>query len=401
MASTVNTATTTNGPVPPVVYSVLVNGAPTPATDLILNVFIDMCWGNHDLVGIRVEYNRGTNMAAVTPWATNSLVTVIWGQSATSLNTWYGYMNHYEMKSNADSGMHNLQITYYCLGTSAPMNAQLSYNWGNVTGTFVAKTMAKKYGFRCVVTSNSTIINNLQQANMSDFQFMNYLAQKTGYRFWCSNGTLYFVDPMIYFMGNFTQGVTAFQQNKLQTQQDTMRDFTVLQGNNLPGSTVANRIIYGIDGATGKLISASTGGTGPTIVNTSRSISSVADGQTVINAWAGLSQFWIGANAELFGDQGLYPGKIVYLTGSALPGGNIGYWVVARAKHIMSMSGTPLPTNDKYTTQVEVLRNTSGTTPKFTGVVTVSPEIVTCTNSGGKWQASNQSVIVDGVANGA
>lgn len=399
MASSAATVQASTGLLPPVVYSVTVNG--TLVVDSILNVSIDMCWGSHDIVSMRIEYNRGTDMSAVTPWATNALVSMTWGRSTGALNNWYGYLNHYEMKSNADSGSHNLQITYYCLGTSAPMNSQNSYNWGNVTATYIAKTIAKKYGFRCVVTSNAKILTGMQQASMSDFQFMNYLAQKTGYRFWCSNGTLYFVDPAIYFLGTQTQGVTTYSQDKLQYQQDTMRDFTMLQGTNLPGSVIASRAVYGIDGSTGNLVTANSGGTGTALVNTSRSISSVAEGADVITAWQGLSQFWIGATAECFGDQGLYPGKLVYLSGSALPGNNIGYWVVARAKHILLASGTAMTTNDKYATQVTILRNTGGTTPKFKNVVTVSPEVVTCVSSGGKWQASNQSVIVDGIANGA
>lgn len=385
--------------VPPVVYAVTING--TPVSETILNVSLEMAWGMHDIVALRIEYNRGEDMSSITPWPDNALVTMTWGQSAGALMTWYGYINHYEMRSNADSGYHNLQITYYCIGTSKPMNSQQSYNWGSVTGTYVAKTMAARYGFRAVVTSGAQVQYNLTQANMSDFQFMQYLAQKTGYRFWCSNGTLYFVDPVIYFMGGFNQGVSTFQQDKKQFQQDTMRDFTVLRGDNLPGATVANRVVYGIDGATGRLISSSTGGSGPTIVNTTWSVNSLADAQQVLESWQGLSQFWIQATAEFFGDQGIYPGKIVYLDGNALPGGNIGYWVVSRAKHLLLMSGTPLPTLDKYTTQVDLLRNTGGPVPNYKNVVTVSPEIVMCVNNQGTWQASQQVVIVDGISNGA
>lgn len=383
----------------PVVYSVAVNDS--PSGEVIQDVFMEMAWGQHDLVAIRIEYNRGSDMGSIVPWPDNARIKMQWGQSAGALQTWFGYVNHHEMKSNADSGMHNLQITYYCLGTSKPMNTQNSYQWGNVTATYVAKVMAKRYGHRCVVTSGAQIQVGLQQANMSDFQFMNYLAQKTGYRFWCSNGTIYFVDPAIYFMGGYNQGVSTFSQDKLQSQQDTMRDFTLLRGDNLPGSAVANRIVYGVDGATGHLISSSTGGAGPTIVNTSRSVYSIADAQQVINSWAGLSQFWIGASAEFFGDQGLYPGKIVYLDGNALPGGNIGYWVVSRAKHLLLMSGTANPVADKYTTQVDLLRNTGGPLPNYKNVVTVSPEIVQCVNNHGSWNAAQQVVIVDGVLNGA
>jgi hypothetical protein len=386
-------------PVSPVIYAITVNGS--PVQDVVLNVSLEMEWGKHDIAAVRIEYNRAEDMSAIQTWPSDALITMVWGQGPASLMTWYGYMNHYEMKSNAESGTHNLQLMYYCIGTSYPMNSQSSNNWGNVTCTYVAKAMAKRYGFRCVVTSGAQILNGLTQANMSDFQFLNYLAQKTGYRFWCSNGTLYFVDPAIYFMGGYNQGVSAFQQNKLQMIQDTMRDFTVLQGNNLPGSTVGNRIVYGIDGATGSLISSSTGGSGPTLINTSRSITSISDGQQVISAWSGLSQFWIGATAEFFGDQGIYPGKIVYLDGNALPAGNIGYWVVSRAKHLLLMSGSPLPTLDKFTTQVDLLRNSGGPTPNYKNVVTVSPEIMTCVNNQGTWQAANQVVIVDGITNGA
>jgi hypothetical protein len=386
-------------PVSPVVYAVAVNGV--PVGDFILNVMLEMEWNSHDIASFRIEYNRGEDMSAVSLWPDNALVSMTWGKGPGALQTWYGYVNHHEMKSNADSGTHNLQVTYYCLGTSKPMNSQNGYNWGDVTATYVAKVMAARYGFRCVVTSGATTLSGLTQAAVSDFQFMQSLAQKTGYRFWCSNGTLYFVDPAIYFMGSHSQGVSTFDQDKKQFQQDTMRDFQLLRGDNLPGSMVGNRIVYGIDGATGKIISSSTGGSGPTIVNTSRSITSVGQGQQVINAWQGLSQFWIGASAEFFGDASIYPGKIVYLNGNALPGGNIGYWVVTRARHLLVMSGTALPTNDKYTTQVDLLRNSQGPVPAFKSVVTISPESVTCVNNKGTWQAAQQTVIVDGVVNGA
>jgi hypothetical protein len=386
-------------PVSPVVYAITVNGSPVP--DVVLNVSLDMQWGMHDIASMRIEYNRGENMSNIVPWPVNALITMTWGRGPGDLQTWFGYLNHYEMKSNADSGTHNLQVTYYCIGVSKPMNTQNSYTWGNVTGTYVAKVMARRYGFRAIVTSGANILVNLTQAAMSDFQFMQYLAQKTGYRFWCSNGTLYFVDPLIYFMGSFQQGVSTFTQDKTQIQQDTMRDFTLLYGDNLPGSAVANRQVFGIDGATGNLVSVSSGGTGPAIISTSRAVVSVADGAGVVSAWQGLSQFWIGASAEFFGDHSLYPGKIVYLNGNALPGGNIGYWVVARAKHLLLASGTPLATSDKYTTQVDLLRNSGGPVPQYKNVVTVSPEIISCVNNGGTWQASQQVVIVDGVSNGA
>lgn len=385
-------------PVGPVVYSISVNGV--PVYDTIINVSLEQSWGLHDIALMRIEYNRAENMSAIQPWPDNALVQMSWGRKPGSLVKWYGYVNHHELMSNAESGTHNLQYTYVCIGTSKPMNSQTSRMWGSVTPTFVAKSIAQKYGFRCIVSSGAPIIANLTQAAMSDFQFMNYLAQKTGYRFWVSGGTMYFVNPIVFFAGSQVQGVSTFRQDKLQYQQDTMRDFTVLRGDNLPGATVANRQVTAIDSTTGQPVTVSSG-TGISIINTTRVATSLQEAQNILSAWSGLSQFWIGAQAEFFGDQGLYPGKLVYLDGNALPGNNIGYWLLSRTKHLMVVSGSTLSTNDMYTTQVDMIRNDQGPLPPISSVVTISPELVDCNNNAGAWVSKDQRVIVDGIVNGA
>lgn len=381
-------------PVGLVVYSVTVNG--TQISDLPLDVSLTQTWGNHDIFTVRIEYNRGYPMNSINPWTPDAPVTIVWGRQPQTLNTWYGYVNHSEQKSNADSGTHNLQYTYYLIGTSYPMNAEASKVWGNVTPTYIAKTMAAKYHLRSVLTSTTRLLQNETQANMSDFNYMNYIAGKTGYRFWVSGGTLYLTDPAVVLSGSSNQGVPVFRQDKLMTQQDTLRDFYLLTGNNLPGSTVAQRQVYGIDSTSGHMLSASTG-TGLSKVNTSWVASSLSEATSIVNAWQGLSQFWIGAQAELFGNSLIYPGKVVYLTGLALPGGNAGYWIVASATHILKNSWTGLATNDKYVTQAVLLRNNGGTVPAFTGSTTVSPEFVTCALSGSQWYSSSLQTLYDGV----
>lgn len=385
-------------PVGPVVYSIAVNGV--PIYDTIINVSLDQSWGRHDLALMRIEYNRAENMAAINPWPDNAQIQMVWGRKPGNLLTWYGYVNHYEMMSNAGSGTHNLQITYVCIGTSKPMNAQTSRFWGSVTSTYAAKVIAQKYGFRCVVSSGAPVIKNLTQAAMSDFQFMSYLAQKTGYRFWVSGGTMYFVNPIVYFAGSQVQGVSTFRQDKLQWQQDTMRDFTVLRGDNLPGAVTGQRQVTAIDSTTGKVVTVSSG-SGVNLMNTTRVATSLQEAQSVLAAWDGLSQFWIGAQAEFFGDQYVYPGKLVYLDGNALPGNNIGFWLVGRAKHLLVASGTALTTNDMFTTQVDIIRNEQGPTPNIQGVVTIKPEFVECNNNSGTWASKDQRVIIDGIVNGA
>lgn len=384
-------------PVGPVVYQIYVNG--TQVTDPALDVSLEQTWGCHDIFSVRIEYNRGAAMNAIVPWSDNAPVQILWGRRPNSLQTWYGYVNHHELKSNADSGTHNLQYTYYLIGTSKPMNNESSYVWGNVSPTYIAKKIALKYHLRSVLTSTNWVLQNETQANISDFAYLNYIADKTGFRFWVSGGTLYFIDPAVILAGTSRQAVPAYRQDKLLTQQDTMRDFKLLRGDNLPGSTIAQRQIYGIDQTSGHLFGSATG-SGVAKVNTARVATSWGEANRIIQAWQGLSQFWIGAKAELFGDSLIYPGKVVYLDGNALPGGNIGYWLVTSAKHVLASSYTGLPTNDKYVTQAVLMRNTSATVPVIKGLGVISPEFVTCSTSNGVWKSISLQTIYDGVSGG-
>lgn len=385
-------------PVGPVVYQVSVNGRLIP--DKPSDVSIDQAWGQHEVVSIRIEYNRGTNMSAIVPWPDNALVQMTWGRRPNSLQTWYGYVSHHELASNSDSGLHNLQYTYVCIGTSKPMNSESSTVWGDVSPTYIARQMALRYHLRCVVTSTAQVLPNETQANMSDFAYMNYVAQKAGYRFWVSGGTLYFIDPAIALSGTARQAVPAYRQDKILGQQDTVRDFRMVRGDNLPGSVIARRQVFGIDQTTGHLFTASTGGTGITKTSTNRVATSLSEAGSILSAWQGLSQFWIGAQAELFGSNLIYPGKVVYLDGQALPGGNIGYWIVVSARHVLRAAGNTVATNDKYVTQATIMRNSSATVPRITGLNVISPEFVTCQASGLAWYSSSLQVIENGVING-
>jgi phage protein D len=303
------------------------------------------------------------------------------------------------MSSNADSGTHNLQYTYTCIGMSKPMNSDNTVAWGSVTPTYIAKTIAANHGLRCVVTSTNWQLTSEVQAAESDFQFLSRVAQKTGYRFWVSNGTLYLTNPSVILSGASSQGVPVYTMDKLLISQDTLRDFKKMQGDNLPGATTATRVVYGLDQSTSQLIAATATGpasSGVVQINTQRVARSVGEAQNIAQAWQNTSQFWIGAEAQLFGNNALYPGKVIYLQGQAMPADSAGYWIVASATHTMKSGGTTYYVNDKYVTQCQLLRNTTGSLPSIAGINVISPEFIPCVNASGTWVGSNQAVIVDG-----
>jgi hypothetical protein len=181
--------------------------------------------------------------------------------------------------------------------------------------------------------------------------------------------------------------------------QDTMRDFRKYQGDNLPGAPQAVRSVWGVDINSGRVFQALAGSGSIKQNSTVRVATNFADGQRHVNAWQDLSQWWVAATAELFGNVTIYPGKVVGILGNAVPRDDQGLWIVASARHIMKMSGVGniAPTHDKYITQVSLTRNASGPQPTIKGATRISPEFVECVLSGNTWYSTNIGVIMDGV----
>jgi hypothetical protein len=362
-------------------------------------VEFDFSWGQHDIVYVRYEYYRGLNLTTHSLWTDNSPIRVVWGYSG-STQVWYGYVNHHTLDANADSGSKDMQVTYTCIGTSKPMNSDLTMTWGQVSGTYMAKTIAAKYGFRSILTSSTWVLPSEVQANESDFKFLNRIADKIGYRFWVSGGTLYFLDPSVAIQGSANQAIPAFSMDKNFTYKDTIRDFTMLKGDNIPGSVVSNRSIYGIDSQTGQpfqVLAANPSGTTATIsqVNVEWPVSSQSEASNLVNAWQGRSQFWQTATAELYGDSLLYPGKLVTLLGNQMPSESTGNWLVSGASHVLRSSYSGVPNFDRYVCHVQLMRNTTTQSLNLKQVTPVSPELISCSLSSGLWTASTQNIIYE------
>jgi hypothetical protein len=383
----------------PVIYAIEVNGE--TVTDFPLDVELRQAWGRHDLFFIRIEYNRTyLNLSTQKLWPDNATIKIIWGRRPSNIQTWYGYVNHHNISANADSGSTAPQITYVCIGTSKVMNSDTNMRWDSVTPTYIARSIAKKYGLRAVLTSTDWLLPFETQANESDFCFMNKIANKTGFRFWVSGGTLYFIDPAVVLRGGNNQAIPTFRLDKMFTKIDTVRQFDMNEGDNIPGQTIAHRSIYGIDDASGLVFQATANTRNSPVISqikTDRTAPSYSEAQSIVQAWESMNQWWISAKAELFGDVALYPGKIIYLDGLHMPQNTKGYWIVSSATHVLKSSRTTYPYDSRYVSQVEILRNTTGSAPIFKEVIAINPEIMPCTlRSGTAWTAQAATVLYDG-----
>lgn len=395
-ATTPVTANASTSTVGPIVYGIYINGV--LSKDFPLDVELVQNWGQHDMFYVRIEYQRQIVLSNSALWPNNSPIQIIWGQ-APDTQSWYGYVNHHTLDGNSDSGSNAMQVTYTCIGTSKPMNSDVTLAWGEVTGTYIAKTIAAKYGFRAILSSTTWVLPYEIQSNESDFAFMNRIADKIGYRFWVSGGTLYFVNPTVILQGASGQAVPSYYLDKSFQYLDTIRDFSLSVGDNLPGGGTTVRSIYGIDEASGTPFTVTANNAittnGISQITTEWPVTDVATAQNIVNAWQSRSQFWLAATAELYGTSYVYPGKLVYLTGAQLNTEAQGYWIVSASDHVMSTSGTSNPTNDKYVTHVQLLKNEVALNPTLSNVQAVNPEFVSMSLSGGLWKSGSQSVVYD------
>jgi phage protein D len=380
----------------PVVYNIWVNGVALWHPQ-ILDAQLVECWGHHDMFYLRMEFLANTNLTQYSVWANGSPIQIEWGRRPLT-QMWYGYVDSHQSASEADTGTSNSQVTYTCIGTSLVLNPGVSRTWEQASPTWIARKVAQENNFRAVTTPIVFPLDYEVQTGESNFQFLNRIANKCGMRFWCSGGTLYMISPTAALQGAGQSTPPTFTVNKLLGELDTCRNFQVTEGLNLPGSVQANRVIYGIDHGTGARFSASASpvtNTPNIAVKTTTSVTSQADAQNRVNAWAALSQFYIGATCTLYGNSNIYPGKLVNISGQALPASSGGTWLVASATHNMSASEQQAAQLDTYLTDVVLLRNqTKQRSTILSNITPVNPEFVTMSlNQNGNWVSQNLAAI--------
>lgn len=385
-----------NTPPGPVVYSLIIGDQ--QMLDYPMDFELRQSWEQHDMWFVRIVVPQNhPNKSNLKPWADGSPVTLTWGRSPTSISVWYGYVNHHEQNSSDDGGTNSYQITYVLIGTSKVLNGHKNRAWVGKTASNIAQAIAYENGWRLVVTRTNWVLPYEVEANESDFQFMIRLANRIGFRFWVSGGTLYFIDPLALLAGSSHYFVPQYTIDQLPYTQDTAKNFRVLQGDNIPGSTQKNRVIYGINNTGGVYrVQADNDAYDFDTVDTNHHATDYQTAKNLANAKKNLTQFWIEATMEVYGYNLLYPGKVIQLGGGAVPKPHQGKWIVTGADHILKPSGNPQPYDDGYVTRITMIRNETSFKPKLGNVQNIVPEFVQCTLSGNTWVAQSRNVVLEG-----
>jgi hypothetical protein len=377
----------------PIVYTIKVYGV--AVSDFIVDTEFRASWGKHDLWFVRCNATKSQSKKTIATWTDGAPVEILWGRGPGNTNTWYGYVNHHVFSSQDDESIGVVQVTYVLIGTSRVMNTEHSKQWTSVSYSWMAQSIAKSNGFRCVFTQTTQLVTETQ-ASESDFAFLNRMAEKMGFRFWCSGATLYFIDPQVLLTGFTYLAVPSYSINLNQTTLDTARLFEKTQGGNLPGAVIGTRQISGFDGNTGRVLTLTAGSGATQLAYTDRHVQSYNEGQQAINARQALAQFWITATVEVFGNIMLYPGKMIQLDGDAMPYESAGTWLISGVIHVMAPGGTTSFVQDRYVTKLTLLRNVQAM-PILKDVLRIQPEFVPCSLISGQWRSTVLSSIRDGV----
>ena len=382
----------------PVVFQVKINGE--TVNESPLDFELRQSWGNHDLFFIRlavVSNKPYKHMLAA--WPDGSPVEIVWGRKPHSVSTWYGYINHHESSSTDDQNLGVWQMTYVAIGSSKVLNGHKNRTWKNTTAAGIAQSIARENGLRAITTAQPGWILNEVQANESNFQFMNRIADKVGLRFWVSGGSLYLIDPLVLLSGASDYIVPQYRVDQMANHQDTANNFKIVQGDNIPGALQMNRKAYGVDSRGVYSVTADGDTFANDTIDITRHVASRGDARNLQNARKAISQFWIQATVDVFGYTVLYPGKVISLQGYAIPDGDSGDWIVTGADHVLSPSGTRRVVDDQYVTRLTIIRNTKSASlvPNIKSVRKVTPEIISCRLQNKQWFATNMNAITEGV----
>jgi hypothetical protein len=253
-----------------------------------------------------------------------------------------GYItSHKAGKAKRDGDGPYVDVTYFVIGTSERM--QKRHTWTGMSWSSAAKAVAKRHKMKAVVHQTPRLSRPLIQ-NQSDFKFLTEGAEKTGYRFFVWNGTLYFVNPKK--MLNSRLASTPYFEG------DSIHDLDV-------EATEAEDNVYEIYGtaADGSMITATSDNSqeefwdendevAPSTPEYEATVvSDLAEAQAAIEARVLSDKEWVTARAKTDGDARVIPGQVIYLNGDNTAEDHRGLWIVTSVQHFIDIEEGQSPRN--------------------------------------------------------
>lgn len=296
---------------------------------------------------------RNSRLSGRTFYKKGSRISVLFGEFPTRgfSRQFRGYItNHQATDPAKDKGGQYIDVTYFLIGTSKPLQAK--NNWKGMSWSGAARAIAKRHKLKPVIHKTPKLSKPLIQ-NKSDFKFLVEGAEKTGYRFLVSGTTLYFVNPQR-MLNSRPTGTPVFEGGAI-------RDITI-EGGSAGDDEVWESSGVGITGEPVFVRSPrpeedqeydESGA--PSIRYDEMVVESIAEAQQAVEARVLSDKAWVTASVETDGDARVLPGLVVYLAGSELPADDVGLWLVEKVTHKVNIRKNQAVSN--YSMDMEVSRD--------------------------------------------
>lgn len=258
----------------------------------------------------------------------NTPVQAKYGKSPTGVETFYGYVNHYETIVD-EAGRALTRMV--CLGTSKPMNAMHPNSWLGTTRSSIVRDIARRYRLRSVVHSHPYVQDTWATGARSDFHALVAAANEAGYRLWVDGATVWFLNPALVLRNASSMSTPVITRRML-------RSATVLGGSNIPGEMdpTLRRVQYGLDYRTNEPFLATSGDPSLPVQMTSSTVNTFGEAQQIAEAAERRQHEHFIFRATLDGNALLHPGSQFGVESGRVNTDQGGLWLATETQHEVS-----------------------------------------------------------------
>lgn len=161
-------------------------------SDYVTHFKYEDCTDKADMLEIRFSDDYALRAIDSPDFRHGSVLKVQWGYCGGVMST----VHRVVVQDVEAKYARSIDVTVRCLDATKGMNSSCrTYLWKNVTSSDIAKQMASKYNLNAVVDTTNKVWKSIPQSNVTDFDFLKYLAgmEKDGnFESFVRGETLYF-----------------------------------------------------------------------------------------------------------------------------------------------------------------------------------------------------------------
>lgn len=301
-------------------------------------------------------------------WPENTPIHLRYGWWEDDSGEFYGYVASSKLMSSEVDPRYGYavqqSVQYTLVGASMPMQTRKNRVWRDTSPSAIARQIATEHGLRSVIDLSSVHFEQRMQAS-SDWVFLVDVSDQIGYRVFCDNTTLWFVDRETVLAAR-DQSVPEFTSSKKPGFIDTIREFEASVGDTDPAGGIRPKYETVAMNRTSNVLM-------PAVFAQNRTALSGAQVTPILDRQyedrpagsysaakrlleADTEWLWVASRTVTNGDPRLKPGSVVDLRGAALGPTHLGRWMVRSATHRIDVN-LLYPQKGNYTTECVLGRN--------------------------------------------